>query len=112
MLLLVMATSGVRMFLVTGLPVSAFIAWMTASWPSTAGACAIASWIVPLLSMVIWVGSASNVATFTLPDIPADFTAVAAPSAVMTLAANTPPGVWWALMSPPICWGGPGGGSG
>src|SRR6266566_4413148 len=100
MLLLVIATSGVWMLAVTGLPCRAFSAWMTPSWPSIAGAWAMASWIVPLVSMVIWVGSASKVATLILPDLPVDRTAVAAPSAVITLAANTPLRLGLAVMSP------------
>src|SRR6201992_1305110 len=94
-----MAVSGVPMALVTVLPLAAFRACCTASWPSAYGSWATASWIVLLLRKVICCGSASNVATLTLPVLPACCTPVAAPWALSTLVANTPLRSGWAAMS-------------
>src|SRR6201995_800963 len=98
-LALVMATSGVPMVLVTALPLAAFRACWTASWPSRYGSWATASWMVLFFRNVICCGSASNVATLTLPVLPACCTPVAAPWALSTLVANTPDRSGWAEMS-------------
>src|ERR1700742_2559934 len=95
----VMATSGVPMVAVTVLPLAAFRACWTPSMPSWYGSWATASWIVLLLRNVICCGSASKVATLTLPVLPACCTPVAAPWALSTLVANTPLRSGWAAMS-------------
>jgi len=56
--------------------------------------------MVPLVIMLIWVGSASNVASFTLPVLPACAMPDAAPCAVMTFAAKAPARLGFAVMSP------------
>ena len=52
----VIAIIGVLMYGTTFLPATALTAWSTASAPSAAGSWATVSWIVPVVSPVIWNG--------------------------------------------------------